>query len=43
LGYKEVACVIGHDFGAVASSMCALMRPDLFKSYADTLTTLACC
>jgi pimeloyl-ACP methyl ester carboxylesterase len=38
LGYKEVACVIGHDFGAVASSMCALMRPDLFKSYADTLT-----
>lgn len=32
LGYKEVACVIGHDFGAVASSMCALMRPDIFKS-----------
>ena len=33
LGYKEVACVIGHDFGAVGASMCALMRPDLFKSY----------
>jgi pimeloyl-ACP methyl ester carboxylesterase len=32
LGYKEVACVIGHDFGAVVASMCALMRPDLFKS-----------
>lgn len=32
LGYKEVACVIGHDFGAVGSSMCALMRPDMFKS-----------
>lgn len=33
LGYREVACVIGHDFGAVAASMCALMRPDLFKSF----------
>jgi pimeloyl-ACP methyl ester carboxylesterase len=43
LGYEKVACVIGHDFGAVASSMCALMRPDLFKSYADILTTLADC
>lgn len=32
LGYKEVTCVIGHDFGAVAASMCALMRPDFFKS-----------
>jgi pimeloyl-ACP methyl ester carboxylesterase len=32
LGYKEVACVVGHDFGAVGVSMCALMRPDVFKS-----------
>jgi len=32
LGYTDVACVIGHDFGAVGSSMCAVMRPDLFKS-----------
>ncbi|KAE8454567.1 hypothetical protein EG329_000190 [Mollisiaceae sp. DMI_Dod_QoI] len=32
LGYKEVACVIGHDFGSVGASMCAVMRPDLFKS-----------
>ncbi|KAF2251702.1 alpha/beta-hydrolase [Trematosphaeria pertusa] len=32
LGYKEVKCIVGHDFGAVTSSMCALMRPDLFKS-----------
>jgi pimeloyl-ACP methyl ester carboxylesterase len=32
LGYKEVACVLGHDFGAVAASMCAVMRPDVFKS-----------
>ncbi|RDW62380.1 hypothetical protein BP6252_11813 [Coleophoma cylindrospora] len=32
LGYKDVACVIGHDFGAVSASLCALMRPDIFKS-----------
>ncbi|KAI9649439.1 hypothetical protein NHQ30_002015 [Ciborinia camelliae] len=32
LGYHDVACVLGHDFGAVVASMCALMRPDLFKS-----------
>lgn len=32
LGYREVKCIVGHDFGAVTSSMCAWMRPDLFKS-----------
>ncbi|KAF2785671.1 alpha/beta-hydrolase [Melanomma pulvis-pyrius CBS 109.77] len=32
LGYRQVRSIIGHDFGAVTSSMCALMRPDLFKS-----------
>ena len=32
LGYGRVQCVIGHDFGAVSSSMCALMRPDMFES-----------
>ncbi|KAF1937999.1 alpha/beta-hydrolase [Clathrospora elynae] len=32
LGFGEVRCIVGHDFGAVTSSMCALMRPDLFKS-----------
>ncbi|KAL3422636.1 hypothetical protein PVAG01_06792 [Phlyctema vagabunda] len=32
LGYEKVACVIGHDFGAVAASMCALVRPDIFTS-----------
>lgn len=31
LGYKEVACILGHDFGAVGASMCALFRPDIFK------------
>ena len=30
LGYHEVHCVVGHDFGAVAASLCALMRPDFF-------------
>ena len=32
LAYKEVACIIGHDFGAVSSVMAAFMRPDLFKA-----------
>jgi pimeloyl-ACP methyl ester carboxylesterase len=32
LGYEKVHCVIGHDFGAVSASMCALMRPDIFQS-----------
>lgn len=32
LGHKSVSCILGHDFGAVAASMCALMRPDVFKS-----------
>lgn len=32
LGYRQVKCVVGHDFGAVTASMCALMRPDFFKS-----------
>ena len=32
LGYREAKCIVGHDFGAVTASRCALMRPDLFKS-----------
>lgn len=32
LGYREVKCIVGHDFGAVTASMTALMRPDLFQS-----------
>lgn len=32
LGYRVVECIVGHDFGAVTSSMCAWMRPDFFKS-----------
>ena len=30
LGYKEVACVVGHDFGSPLAACCALVRPDLF-------------
>ncbi|KAK3712244.1 hypothetical protein LTR37_009106 [Vermiconidia calcicola] len=30
LGYMEVACIIGHDFGGVSSAMAALIRPDMF-------------
>jgi pimeloyl-ACP methyl ester carboxylesterase len=32
LGYTEVKCITGHDFGAVTASLCALIRPDLFRS-----------
>ncbi|KAL8907306.1 MAG: hypothetical protein Q9207_001483 [Kuettlingeria erythrocarpa] len=31
LGYHEVECVVGHDFGCVPASLCALIRPDVFK------------
>jgi pimeloyl-ACP methyl ester carboxylesterase len=31
LGYTEVRCVIGHDFGSLVASLCALMRSDIFK------------
>lgn len=31
LGYNEVSCVIGHDFGGAGAAMCALARPDIFK------------
>ncbi|KAH8711992.1 Alpha/Beta hydrolase protein [Phaeosphaeriaceae sp. PMI808] len=32
IGYRKVECIVGHDFGSVTASRCALMRPDLFKS-----------
>ncbi|MDB5414594.1 MAG: alpha/beta hydrolase [Rubritepida sp.] len=32
LGHREVACVIGHDFGAPVAGNCALSRPDVFRS-----------
>ena len=34
LGYREVALVAGHDFGASVAAWCALARPDVFRSVA---------
>src|SRR5215470_1209145 len=34
LGYREVAGVFGHDFGASVAAWCALVRPDVFRSVA---------
>ena len=31
LGYHEVECIIGHDFGCVPASLAALSRPDIFR------------
>jgi pimeloyl-ACP methyl ester carboxylesterase len=32
LGYAEVACVVGHDFGASVAAWSALLRPDVYRS-----------
>ena len=32
LGYRSVACVVGHDFGSPVAAYCALIRPDVFRS-----------
>jgi len=34
LGYRSVAAVAGHDFGASVAAWCALVRPDVFRSVA---------
>jgi pimeloyl-ACP methyl ester carboxylesterase len=34
LGYRRVALVAGHDFGASVAAWCALVRPDVFGSVA---------
>lgn len=34
LGCREVAAVIGHDFGSPIAAWCALLRPDIFRSVA---------
>ena len=34
LGYRSVAAVVGHDFGASVAAWCALVRPDVFGSLA---------
>jgi pimeloyl-ACP methyl ester carboxylesterase len=33
-GYRDVALVAGHDFGASVAAWCALVRPDVFRSVA---------
>ena len=32
LGYRRVACVVGHDFGASVAAWSALVRPDVYAS-----------
>src|SRR5471032_91342 len=34
LGHREVAAVVGHDFGSPVAAWCALVRPDIFRSVA---------
>ncbi len=34
LGHREVAAVVGHDFGASVAAWCALTRPDVFRAVA---------
>jgi pimeloyl-ACP methyl ester carboxylesterase len=34
LGYRSVAAVVGHDFGASVAAWCAVVRPDVFRSVA---------
>lgn len=31
LGYREVAAVVGHDFGSPVAAWCAVVRPDVFR------------
>ncbi len=32
LGHRELACVVGHDFGSPVAAWCALTRPDVFRA-----------
>ncbi|KAI0947712.1 hypothetical protein AcW1_009407 [Taiwanofungus camphoratus] len=32
LGHRTVAAVVGHDLGSPVAALCALIRPDMFKS-----------
>ncbi len=34
LGYRSVAAVVGHDYGASVAAWCAIIRPDVFRSVA---------
>lgn len=32
LGYESVSAIVGHDFGSVTATLCALARPDIFRA-----------
>ena len=32
LDHREVACVVGHDFGSPLAAWCATLRPEIFRS-----------
>ena len=32
LGHRDLACVVGHDFGSPVAAWCALTRPDVFRA-----------
>jgi len=34
LGYRSTEAIVGHDFGAILTSWCALIRPDVFRRMA---------
>ena len=34
LGHRQLAAVIGHDFGSPVAAWCALVRPDVFPAVA---------
>ncbi len=34
LGHRDVAAVVGHDFGSPVAAWCALVRPDIFRAAA---------
>src|SRR6266550_3932764 len=40
-GYRHVALVAGHDFGAAVAAWCALVRPDVFRSVAAMSAPIA--
>jgi pimeloyl-ACP methyl ester carboxylesterase len=41
LGYRSVAAVVGHDHGAPNAALCALLRPDVFRSVVIMSTSFA--
>lgn len=41
IGYRRVACVIGHDWGGPTAAWCARIRPDVFQSVVSMSTPFA--